>query len=256
MNIFTETKGKGDNIVLLHGACDNHHYMQPIMDQLCDRYQVTSLDEPGRGLSKWQPQIKNIHDLADALLPVLPEKAIYINWSFGGLIAISIAARYPDRVKRIINIGSVPKFIENTDWPGVPQPGFKALLPIIAEHGLPAFLKRFHDSEFANFNPKPKAYHVLNRLLENMEVDIDAINKRIHICDATDLRQEFRSLKCPIDLILGEKDEAVPTALHEKIKALNPKVNIHIIPGAQHMLVWTHPMEFNKILEKILATHV
>lgn len=253
MNIYTETKGSGDDVVLLHGGCDDHRYMQPINDQLCNRYCVTSLDEPGRGKSPWQAQIKNIHDLADALLPVLPKNAIYINWSLGGLIALSLAARYSDRVKRIINIGSSPKFIESADWSGFPQPGFKILVPMLEELGLPAFLKMYHEGEFASFDPKPEVYYQLNNLVENMEIDLNAAAKRLHIVDETDLRTEFALLKCPIDLIFGGKDSAVPAEAHSKIKALNPKANIHVIPDAQHMMMWTHPVEFNKILEKILS---
>lgn len=252
MTIFTKTMGSGENVVLLHGGCDDHRYMQPIMNALHKHYRVTNLDEPGRGKTPWQPQIETIHDLADALLPILPEQAIYISWSFGGLIALSLAARYPARVKRIINIGSSPKFIEAPNWPAIPEPGFKPGLALIAEQGLTAFLKAFHEAEFAPIHPKPRNYDQLNQLLVNMEADVDAISKRIGICEATDLRQEFSQLKCPIDLIFGEKDAAVPPALYPKIKQLNPRAHIHIIPGAQHMMHWTHETEFNHILKSIL----
>ena len=256
MNVFVETKGQGEDVVLLHGGCDDHRYMLPIMDQLCDRYRVTVLDEPGRGKSKWQPQIETIFDLVDALLPVLPRKAIYINWSFGGLIALALAAKYPERVERIINIASVPKFIECDGWPGVPKPGFSQVISeIVEKRGLSSFLKESHDTEFKNFDPKPEAYNIVNSFVGNdSEVDMNAIRKRTQIVDETDLREEFESLHCSIDLILGDNDGAVPNALHEKLKCLNPKVNIHVIKGAQHMMVWTHPVEFNEILEDILST--
>ncbi len=38
----------------------------------------------------------------------------------------------------------------------------------------------------------------------------------------------------------------------EKISALNPNLNLHVIPNAQHMPFWTHPAEFNQILKQIL----
>jgi pimeloyl-[acyl-carrier protein] methyl ester esterase len=95
MTIYKETHGHGKDIVILHGWGCDQSYMQPIVDQLKDRYRVTNVDLPGRGKSDWQPNIKTIHDMADYVLPDLPENAIYIGWSFGGLISVSIAARHP-----------------------------------------------------------------------------------------------------------------------------------------------------------------
>lgn len=173
MTIFTKTKGAGDEIVLLHGVADDHAYMLPIMEQLSKRYHVTTLDEPGCGNSPWQSQIKDVHDLVDTLLPVLPERATYIGSSFGGSLAISLAARYPERVKRIITIGSSPKFIEASDWPGIPAPGLEAaIFPLIEGNGIAGFLKNFHDDEFADFPQKLEAYHQLNQQLDNMKTDL------------------------------------------------------------------------------------
>jgi len=76
--------------------------------------------------------------------------------------------------------------------------------------------------------------------------------KGIDICDNTDIRREFSTIQCPIDLIIGNQDECVPASCFGKIKALNSKVNIHEIPNAQHLSFWTHPKEFNKILNNIL----
>lgn len=254
MTIFAEITGQGDDVVLIHGGCDKHQYLQPIADFLSHQYRVTNIDTPGRGLSPWQPQIKNIHDLADALLPVLPAQATYIGWSFGGLITLSLAARYPDRVKRAITIGSSPKFIEDDNWIGVPKPGFSALIAGLDEEGIGQFLRCGHDDEFAAFDPKPASYTHLNSLIDKKEnIDLMAVKQRIQICDATDLRFEFQNLECPIDLILGGKDGAVPLAAHEQIRKLNPKAQLHVIPDAKHMMFWTHPEAFNAILADIMS---
>ncbi|NNM58834.1 MAG: alpha/beta fold hydrolase [Legionellales bacterium] len=82
MSIFKIETGQGENIVLVHGwGCDLRQ-MQPLVEQLSNRYCVTNIDLPGRGQSSWEPQIHTIHDIADYLLPSLPqEKAVYIGWS-------------------------------------------------------------------------------------------------------------------------------------------------------------------------------
>ena len=228
--------------------------MQPVIDQLSERYRISNYDLPGRGQSDWLPNTKTIHDIANQLQDELPEKAIYIGWSFGGLITISIAARYPKRVERFIGIATLPKFIETENWPGVPQPGFRAPFEEgLNKMGLEKFFTQFYDTEFDNREPKPNEYNVLVDLLQNNKnFDLDILYKGIDICDTTDLREEFKTLQCPIDLILGDKDDSVPKATHQHIKALNPNTKLHIIPGAHHFPFWTHQVEFNARLNSIL----
>jgi pimeloyl-[acyl-carrier protein] methyl ester esterase len=254
VSIYKKVDGQGKDLVLLHGWSQNHKSMQPIMNFLKNNYHVTSFDLPGAGESDWHPEIQTIHDMADQLLNDLPENAIYIGWSFGGLIGISIAASYPNRVSHFIGIGTTPKFVADSNWPGVPQPGFQVVVEQeVNAKGLKNFLREYYNSEFAAFDPKPENYfNLLDSLDDADKFDMDIYSKAIKICDATDLRKEFKSLKCPVDLIFGDLDEAVPVTQHECIKKLNPAVKIHVIPGAHHIPFWTHPKQFNELLQQIL----
>src|ERR1700688_4793795 len=119
MAIFKTVTGHGGPVVIMHGWGCNHRYMQPIVQQLANRYCVINVDLPGRGNSDWQPNIRTIHDIADLVIADLPETAIYVCWSFGSLVSLSIATRYPNRVQRIVGICSTPKFIADENWPGI-----------------------------------------------------------------------------------------------------------------------------------------
>lgn len=254
MHIFTEVKGQGENVVVIHGGCASYEDMSPVVDILAKHYRVTNVGLPGSGHSDWDPTIETIHDIADAILPALPERAIYVGWSFGGLVSQSIAARYPKRVERFIGIGSMPKFITSEGWIGFPAPGYLAVIKtLLQEKGFKNFLKGYYDYEFINIEPKPDAYLQVQKISEDrVEIKKEIVYKFMEICDATDLRQELKSITCPIDLIIGDDDENAPKAAWEKIKALNPRVKIHEIKGAKHAPFWTHQQEFNTILADIL----
>lgn len=192
--IYKEVSGKGEEVVILHGWSCDHRYMQPLVDFLSDRYQVTNVDLPGCGQSDWGAHIKNMHDVADLLLPHLPHKAAYIGWSFGGLVSISIGARYPKRMKRFIGITTTPKFVGEEEWPGLSKSGFKGK---IEQVGFRAFFQKYYEMEFSGFDPKPAEYQTLLRMLENLKINLDILMQGIDIVDATDLRKEFQTLRLP-----------------------------------------------------------
>ncbi len=251
--VYKEIQGTGNKVVLLHGWGCDHRYMQPIIDILATNHQIMNVDLSGRGQSIWHDSLNDIDDIADYLLPHLPEQAIYISWSFGGLITFSIASRYPHGVKRIVGVCTTPRFVETKDWPGVAYPGFKALFETISSIGYQAFTQAFIDDEFADIGTVSTQYNQLIQLLKDTaNDDVAVLFKGINICDSTDLRSSFSQLTCPIDLLFGEADSAIPTNAHHHISQLNPQAKLHIIPGAKHMPFWTHPNLFACLLQEIM----
>jgi pimeloyl-[acyl-carrier protein] methyl ester esterase len=253
MKIYKKIEGQGSDIVLIHGWGCDHRHMQPISDLLKSLYKVTNIDLPGRGGSEWDSKIRNVNDIADLVIPHLPETAIYIPWSFGGLVTLSIAARHPERVNKIVGIATTPRFVEDKSWKGVPKPGFKTGFDQVRNCGFHAFFKEFYKAEFSAVDCKSAGYIQLIKLLnETPEQDLDVLLSGVNICDIADFRDEFSKLKCPIDLILGDKDASVSLENHMQLKQLNPDADIHVMPEAQHMPFWTHQGIFNERLKSIL----
>lgn len=253
MTIHKTISGSGTDVVVIHGwSCDSR-YMEPVVTELTKKYRVTNIDLPGCGKSLWDESIKNIHDIADLIKPYLPQNAIFVPWSFGGLVTISLASRYPEYVNRIVGFGTTPKFIADKNWLGVPQPGFKASFNAeIEKVGYKKFFQSFIDNEF-NLKIKPKEYYKVSELLQNgNDPDNAVLFSGVNICDASDLRSEFSKLNCEIDLIWGEKDQSVLLDSRLAVKSLNNNVNLHVIPDAQHMMFWTHFEDVKQVLKNIL----
>ncbi len=255
MNLFKEVTGKGKNVVLLHGWGCDHRHMQPIAELLSKHYRVSNYDLPGRGGSSdaWHDDIESIDDMADCLLHALPENAVYIGWSFGGLLSLSIASRYPERVERYIGICSLPKFIETDNWPAVAKPGFTAPFKAgLAEKGVKQFFQDYYDMEFEGVSKDALYDHLVDALDDADNIDLDILLQGTEICDSADLRKEFSSVDCPIDLILTANDHSAPAAVYDQVQALNPTANLHVMKVGQHLPFFTHPKEFNEILLSVL----
>lgn len=104
--------GKGNPMILCNrfrGILDS--WDPAFLDELAKSYKVIIFDYPGIGLSSGQlaPTILGVaaavKDLADALKI---DKFNLVGWSYGGAVAQTFAANFPERVSHLVLIGANP----------------------------------------------------------------------------------------------------------------------------------------------------
>ena len=105
-------EGSGDPIVLLHGLTDSLFVWDPWVGQLSRYARVIRLDLPGHGLTGPDPQGRYAwSEIADLVVRFLDQlgfaRAILVGSSWGGAIAWQLAARYPERVDRLVLVAPV-----------------------------------------------------------------------------------------------------------------------------------------------------
>ena len=105
--------GAGQDLVLLHGWGMNGAVWQQSVEALRHHYRVHVVDLPGFGLSH-QRHFSTLADLTAQVLEDAPEKAIWLGWSLGGLVACHIALHHPERAQGLITVASSPCFAEKT----------------------------------------------------------------------------------------------------------------------------------------------
>ena len=101
-------------IVLLHGWGLSAAVWAPLRAHLSPAQAIHAPDLPGHGSAA--PAGDTLASWADALVATLPDKALVVGWSLGGMLALHIARHYPQKVARLVLIDTTPRFVQADDW--------------------------------------------------------------------------------------------------------------------------------------------
>lgn len=92
-------RGQGPPLVFVPGVQGRWEYARPTIDALATHFRVITFslhDDPSRGFDSYGDQV--LAALEHAAIP----RAIICGLSFGGLVALNFASRYPERVAALI----------------------------------------------------------------------------------------------------------------------------------------------------------
>jgi len=109
--------GDGPDLVLIHGWSMHSGVWQGLLQLLSTKYRCHLVDLPGHGKTVWRENDFDLSQLLPSLSAQLPEKAVYLGWSLGGMIALAMANRYPNKVSKLIMLASTPSFVQQEGWP-------------------------------------------------------------------------------------------------------------------------------------------
>ena len=114
--LFVEQIGRGPDLTLLHGWGLNGAVWDGIRDELAQHFTLHLIDLPGHGYSQHVP-IDSLAAAADAVATVMPPRGHLLGWSLGGQFALALAHRAPEKINKLILVGTTPRFIATDNWP-------------------------------------------------------------------------------------------------------------------------------------------
>jgi pimeloyl-ACP methyl ester carboxylesterase len=105
VNIYFESYGEGDPLVLIHGNGGNIAYMKPQIEYFARKYRVIVMDCRGRGKSELGKDSLTYMQMTKDIIAVLNflnlDSTYVIGRSDGGIIALLMAIYYPAKVKKV-----------------------------------------------------------------------------------------------------------------------------------------------------------
>lgn len=230
MSLHLTRYGSGYPIVLFHGWGFDSEVWRPIVPFLEKDYQLLLVDLPGFGFSAmmdWERFKKE-------LLSQLPPYFAVLGWSLGGLFATRLAIENPDRVQYLCNVASSPRFILDTDWPGVPRSVFEQFhqnLALDLTKALQDFVVLQSNKQLSEYKPKamPSA---------------TALKSGLEILDSWDLRPGLEKLKPKAHYFFGRLDPITPPATMQAMQALYPHCGYSLCKKSAHMPFLSQPEFF------------
>jgi len=212
-SLYSEVKGNGHNIVMLHGWGMHGGLWGEFKDDLSAEHCLHVIDLPGFGYSK---DVKNdftldaISEVIESYIEKLEQPVTLLGWSLGGLITLNILKRKNINLSKAVFIATSPCFTKKENWQNaMEQSVFNAFAKDLQDD-YKKTLKRFLSLQTRGSDLARDTLRELNKKLsERGEPDIKALNAGLNILSESDLRS-INQNNIPAMVVMGEKDTLVP----------------------------------------------
>jgi pimeloyl-ACP methyl ester carboxylesterase len=228
--------GPGPLIVALHGWGRDHRDFRNALDG----YPHLSVDLPGFGVSPPPAAAWGAADYAACVATVLDEHgpeqpAVLLGHSFGGRVAVCLAASRPDLVRALVLCGV----------PLLRSPG-ASRLPVAYRLGRKAHrLGLLSDRRFEAMRRArgSRDYNAASGVMRGVLVRV--VNESY---DA-----ELAAVRCPVALLWGRADQAVPPAVIDQARGLLAgPTTAEVVDGAGHDVHLQAPDRLRATLDRVL----
>lgn len=246
--------GQGTPLVLIHGWGLNSGIWQPLLEPLAQHYKVITVDLPGFGDNVDMDLCPySLSNVVDMVANSIDERAIYLGWSLGGLIATELACRYPEKVRALITTASSPCFIANGDWPGIKAEvlaGFHQMLSQNIKKTIDNFLKiQAMGSEHIRHDIK-----VIRELIMAYPLPSkNTLDDSLALLETIDIREQLPKISVPFLRLYGKLDTLVPKQVACLLKQQLPNSEQFIFDKASHAPFISHQQAFVEVLTRWLA---
>lgn len=208
-------------------------------------------DDPPQGVAPWldiwvNQQIELLDNLGLS-------KAHLVGNSMGGALSLHLLHRHPDRVDRVVLMGTMGPPHQITQWLDelwgfYDDPSQEKMaeaiarfvydpdavggdLESIAEERYPAAMDENVQRSFAAMFPPPRQKHVDDLVLPDLA---------------------FQRMDRPVLLVHGREDGIIPLETSLYLLERLPNVHLHVIGQARHWTMIEHAAVFNELLEDFL----
>jgi len=242
-----QTMGEGPDLVLIHGWGIGSSVWQVVASSLSQHYRVHLVDLPGFNGEPTLPEY-SLAAVAETLLNQLPERAIWCGWSLGGLVATHVAAHFPERVIKLIQVCSSLKFVQQGEWLGVTKDIFETFKAGVVTHPEKT-LKRFLSLQaMGSVTVKNDIAIIKDHMSQQVAPLPSALVAGLVLLSEVDLRADFQQISVPSLNLFGQADTLVPLTNLANVKNLLPMNQQVVFENSSHAPFISEPERFQQVI--------
>lgn len=255
-DLYVETRGRGPDLVLLHGWGLNLRVWDGLTRELAKSFRVIAVDLPGHGRSPWNPKARTPAEQAwqvHATLASRSDRYLLLGWSMGGQIAIDLAAAMPGSVERLVLVATTPRFAASEDWPHGMAAATLEKLATQLRTNYKRTVSEFLELQVRGSAASEKVLAELHAsLFSHGEAHPKALVAGLNTLKSSDLRSMLSLVRAPTLVIAGQYDRVTLPAASRALADALPDGRYVEFRRAAHAPFLSHTTEFAAMVTEFL----
>lgn len=248
-------------LLVLHGGPGyDQMTLRPYFDRFADSYQVIYLDHRGCGRSGGPKESWHLDQWADDVAAFCNklsiEQPLVFGQSFGGMVAMHFAARYPSYPSKLILSSTAAQFLLDETVAFATKLGGEKAGQVAHEFFSAPTLEgyeRYAEVCLPLYNRKSgdEGAEYRNWAIQRPEVTVHFFNNEMMDMD---LRSSIGSIACPTLVLGGAEDPVTPVRCSQEIAAaIGTNARLEIFPDCGHGVHRDDPDRAEKVMRDFLS---
>jgi pimeloyl-ACP methyl ester carboxylesterase len=243
LETYYAVEGQGAPVVLLHGWGTSSQSLTPLCGALATTFHVLAVDLPGFGWSQPPPSAWGAQEYAVHILRLMREtgvdRAALVGHSFGGRVAIAMAAAEPSRVSRLALVASAGIRPPRGAGYYLRMTTAKLVKRFLSLPGWGATGQRIMAKWYARLGSRD--YREAGNMRPTL---VKLVNE--------DLTPILPAIRAPTLILWGDHDQEVPRSAMETMATKIPQSRLVVFSGAGHFPFLDAPEEFGRTVRGFL----
>jgi pimeloyl-ACP methyl ester carboxylesterase len=230
--------GEGPPLVLIPGLAGGYGLLGPLARSLATHFRVISYQLRGEddcfALRRRFDLSDLVNDLAEFIDWHCLESPTVMGVSFGGVLALEFAAKFPHRLQQLIVQGTGASY-ENGLVPRVAR-------AVLSRFPLPAdnpFINQFFNLLFGGKQKPGPLFEFVTR--QCWQTDQSIMAYRLRLLENHDMVDRLHRIRVPALVLAGERDVLVSQTSLDALGRGLPNAEVCTLPGCGHLAFVTHP---------------